>query len=103
MQFEQTHFFGNGNAKDIFWLIMAGPITAIPLILFSFAARNLRLSTVGMMQYIGPTLQFLCAILVFDEVFDVIRATAFGFIWTALLIYTAQNFTKRPESLVHKG
>ena len=85
-------FFGNGSSKDVFWLMMAGPITAIPLILFSFAARSIKLSTIGMIQYIGPTIQFLLAIWIFNETFDPLRATAFGFIWTALLIYSAQSF-----------
>jgi chloramphenicol-sensitive protein RarD len=76
---------------DIALLIAAGPITAVPLILFALAAKRLKLSTIGMMQYIGPTLQFLIAVFVFKEAFSPVHAVAFGFIWTALVIFTADS------------
>ncbi|MGA1341472.1 MAG: EamA family transporter RarD [Hyphomonas sp.] len=76
---------------DIALLIASGPITAFPLILFALAAKRLKLSTVGMMQYIGPTLQFLIAIFVFKEAFTMSHAVAFGCIWTALVIFTADS------------
>ncbi|WP_353255882.1 EamA family transporter RarD [Hyphomonas sp.] len=76
---------------DIPLLLAAGPITAIPLILFALAAKRLKLSTIGMMQYIGPTLQFLIALFVFKEAFSPVHAVAFGFIWTALVIFTADS------------
>lgn len=76
---------------DIPLLIAAGPITAVPLILFALAAKRLKLSTIGMMQYIGPTLQFLIALFVFKEAFSLTHAIAFGFIWTALVIFTADS------------
>lgn len=76
---------------DAALLMAAGPITAVPLILFALAARRLRLSTIGMMQYIGPTLQFLIALFVFGEAFSPVHAVAFGFIWTALVMFTADS------------
>lgn len=76
---------------DIALLIAAGPITAVPLILFALAAKRLKLSTIGMMQYIGPTLQFLIAVFVFKEAFSLTHGIAFGFIWTALVIFTADS------------
>lgn len=76
---------------DIALLIAAGPITAFPLILFALAARRLKLSTIGMMQYIGPTLQFLIAVFIFKEAFSLMHGLAFGFIWTALVIFTADS------------
>ncbi len=82
--------FGQGGL-DIIWLLASGPITAIPLILFAIAAKRLRLSTVGMMQYIGPTLQFLIATLVFREPFGTYHAVAFGFIWSALIVFTLDS------------
>ncbi len=81
---------GTGGA-DILLLVLAGPITAIPLILYALAAKRLKLSTLGMMQYIGPTLQFLIAIFVFREAFGATHAIAFAFIWTALAIFTADS------------
>lgn len=91
--FAQTpggRWLGTGPA-DIPLLMAAGPITAIPLILYALAAKRLRFSTIGMMQYIGPTLQFLIAVLVFKESFGPSHAIAFAFIWTALVIFTADS------------
>lgn len=83
-------WFGDGG-WDIAWLIAAGPITAVPLILFALAAKRLRLSTMGMMQYLGPTLQFLISVLIFKEAFGLIHAIAFAFIWTALIVFTIDS------------
>lgn len=82
--------FGTGG-WDVALLLAAGPVTSVPLILFALAARRLKLSTIGMMQYVGPTLQFLIAILVFHEPFGWTHAAAFGFIWTALAVFTADS------------
>lgn len=79
------------GAWDILLLAAAGPITAVPLILYALAAKRLKLSTVGMMQYIGPTLQFLIALFVFHETFTPSHALAFGFIWLALVVFTADS------------
>lgn len=76
---------------DIPLLLAAGPITAAPLILFALAAKRLKLSTLGMLQYIGPTIQFLIAVAVFKEAFTLHHAVAFGFIWTALIVFTADS------------
>lgn len=82
--------FGDGG-WDIPLLLAAGPITATPLILFALAAKRLRLSTMGMMQYIGPTIQFLISIFVFGEAFGLTHAIAFGFIWSALIVFTSDS------------
>ena len=71
--------------------MLAGPITAVPLILFGVAAKRLNLSTIGMMQYIAPTLQFLVAVLVFKEPFGDDDLVAFATIWVALLIYSTDS------------
>jgi chloramphenicol-sensitive protein RarD len=72
-----------------FWLLaMAGPITAVPLLLYAFGAKLLRISTIGLMQYIGPTIQAVIAVFVFGEPFGPERAVAFGLIWLALGLYT---------------
>lgn len=85
--FAQPPVMGAG-VQDTLLLLAAGPITAVPLILFALAARRLRLSTIGMMQYIGPTLQFLIAIFIFREGFSQTHALAFGFIWLAIILFT---------------
>ncbi|MDJ0921422.1 MAG: EamA family transporter RarD [Henriciella sp.] len=86
----EGRWMGEGG-WDIPCLIAAGPITAVPLILFAVAAKRLRFSTIGMMQYIGPTLQFLISVLVFREVFTLTHAMAFGLIWTALIVFTVDS------------
>lgn len=69
-------------------LIFSGVITAVPLIFFSYAAKRVGMATLGLMQYLNPTLQFFCAVVIFGE--DVTRwhMIAFGMIWTALAIYS---------------
>ncbi|WP_084396404.1 EamA family transporter RarD [Henriciella aquimarina] len=75
------------------WLVLplAGPITAVPLILFALAAKRLKLATIGMMQYMTPTIQFLIAVLLFREPFGPVDAVAFGLIWTALVVFTTDS------------
>ena len=75
-------------------LALSGPLTATPLILFSHAARRVRLSTVGLMQYINPSLQFLCAVLWFAEPLGPWHALAFPMIWLALALYSAAGFAR---------
>lgn len=68
-------------------LVLAGPITAIPLVLFAFGARRIPYSTVGLLQYIGPTIQLVIAVWIFHEPFAGPRVLGFSLIWTALAIY----------------
>ena len=72
-------------------LVGIGIVTALPLFLFAYAARRLPYSTVGILQYIGPSLQLLCGILVFHERFDGARAAGFVLIWLALAVYAADG------------
>lgn len=81
-------FFGS-NIHDTAMLVFSGFLTAGPLILFAYAARRLTLATVGLMQYINPTLQFLVAVLLFQEAFTPWHALAFGLIWAALAIFSS--------------
>ena len=90
----QDHFI-SGTATDTALLIGCGPITSVPLLLFAFGARLLRLSTIGIMQYIAPTMVFLIAVLVFDEPFGTTQAIAFALIWTALAMYSWSMFRGR--------
>ncbi len=91
--FQQTD--GGGWLGDGIWLDwfipLAGPITAVPLILFALAAKRLKLATIGMMQYLTPTLQFLIAVILFREPFGPVDAVAFGLIWTALVVFTVDS------------
>lgn len=80
--------FLRGAGQDTALLVGAGIVTAVPLMVYANGAKLLRLSTIGIMQYIAPTMIFLTAVLVFGEPFDRARAIAFPMIWAALAIYT---------------
>ncbi|THD72663.1 EamA family transporter RarD [Thalassobius vesicularis] len=85
----QGHATFGANWRDTGLLLFSGPLTATPLILFSAATKRVSMATVGLVQYLNPTLQFLCAVLIFGEPFGQWHAIAFALIWTALAIYTA--------------
>ncbi|MBP2228015.1 chloramphenicol-sensitive protein RarD [Azospirillum agricola] len=70
-------------------LVLAGPVTAVPLVLFMIGAARLKLSTVGVLQYLSPTCQLLLGVLVYGEPFTTTHALAFGCIWLALLVFSA--------------
>lgn len=72
-------------------LVLGGAITAIPLLLFNAAAKRMPYSTLGFLQYIAPSLQFLLAVLAFGEAFTPIHAVCFGAIWTALAIFAVES------------
>ncbi|MEO7151177.1 MAG: EamA family transporter RarD [Burkholderiaceae bacterium] len=73
------------------WLIGIGPITAVPLLLFATGARRISLTTLGLLQYLGPTIQFALGVWYFREPFDPARGVGFGLIWTALALYSADG------------
>ena len=77
--------------SDMALLMLSGLLTGLPLILFSFAARRVRLSTVGLVQYLNPTLQFACAVLFFGNVLTPWHAIAFPMIWGALALYSLSS------------
>jgi len=78
--------FGDGATLAL--LLVAGPLTAIPLALFAYGARRMKLSTLGLMMYINPTVQMLVAVFVFGETFTTAHGIAFGAIWLGLAIYS---------------
>ncbi|WP_050930375.1 EamA family transporter RarD [Aestuariivita boseongensis] len=80
------HFLA--SATDMGLLLGSGAATAIPLLIYANAAKGLRLSTIGILQYITPTMIFLIAIFLFGEDFSGARLIAFPMIWVALIIYT---------------
>jgi chloramphenicol-sensitive protein RarD len=90
--------FGLTGARDVWLLLASGLVTAVPLILFANGAKLLRLSTIGIMQYIAPTMIFLIAVFVFREPFSSERAIAFVLIWAALAIYSWSMFSSRGKN-----
>lgn len=83
----EGHFL-SGNIDDTVLLLICGPATAVPLLLYGFGSKLLPITTIGLMQYIVPTGLFLLAVFVFGEPFSWHRGVAFGFIWAGLIIYT---------------
>jgi len=91
-----------GTPLEITLLVVAGPATALPLLLFAIGARRLRLSTLGMVQYVNPTLQFAMAVLVYGERFTAIHALTFALIWAGVALYavdpaTLRRWIRRPD------
>jgi chloramphenicol-sensitive protein RarD len=79
-------------------LICSGVVTAIPLLLFAAGARRLRLSTLGFLQYLSPTCQFLLAVFVYHEPFSSRQLLSFALIWAGLAAYTLESILNRRES-----
>jgi chloramphenicol-sensitive protein RarD len=76
-----------GDASTLGWLVLAGPLTAIPLLLFAAGARRIPLGTLGILQYISPSLQMLLGVWLYGEAFEPARAIGFYLIWLALVIF----------------
>ena len=84
--------FAGMDAATVGWLLFAGPLTAIPLLLFAAGARRITLATLGTLQYLSPTIQFLLGVTFFGEPLDPVRLVGFALIWTALAVYSADGF-----------
>ena len=93
---------GGGNlvghgAGHVALLVLTGPVTAVPLLLFGAAARRIPLSTLGTLQYIAPSLQFVLGVAVYGEVMPVERWIGFGLVWVALVVFTVDLVRSRPR------
>jgi len=84
--------FPTGDTATDWWLVGVGPTTAAPLLLFAAGARRLSLVTLGVLQYLSPTLQFMLGVWVFHEPFAPARLVGFGLIWAALILYTVDGW-----------
>lgn len=80
-------------------LIGGGVITALPLLWFAHAARNLKFSTLGLLQYLGPSISFLVGVFIYREPFTLQHLVTFGCIWAALAIYTAEGYIRGRRSV----
>lgn len=89
----------HASATTLGWLVLAGPLTAAPLLLFAAGARRIPMSTLGILQYISPTLQFALGVWVFNEAFEPSRLVGFALIWTALLVYSVEGWRLRQRSV----
>jgi chloramphenicol-sensitive protein RarD len=86
-----TNSTAPGGLHTLGLLALSGPITTLPLLFFGAAARRLKLSTMGILQYLAPTLQFTLAVVVFHETFKAAQIASFACIWTGIVIYTANS------------
>ncbi len=86
-----SHAFTGASMTTSLLLIAAGPVTAVPLLLFAFGARRIPLSLIGILQYIGPTLQLLLGIWLYHEPFSNNKLIGFALIWMALGLYSAEG------------
>ncbi len=87
-----TSVFPAPDTATNFWLIAAGPITAVPLLLFAAGARRISLTTLGLLQYIGPTIQLALGLWLFHEPFSPARLAGFVLIWLALAVYSLEGW-----------
>ena len=76
-------------------LLLGGVVTSIPLVLFAFGARQVPYSTIGVLQFIAPSLQLMCGLVVFGETLEPVRATGFVLIWIGLLVYMGNALWRR--------
>lgn len=99
------HMAGQGafgmEIRESILLVLSGPLTAVPLILFSAAAKRVSLGTVGVLQYVNPTLQFFCAVVIFAEPFTPWHQIAFALIWVAVALFSVSGF--RQERFARKA
>ena len=85
--------FGGDIATTVL-MIVAGPFTTIPLLLFNLGARRLRLSTLGLTQYVAPSIQFALAVFVYGEPFTAAHLITFGCIWAGLAVFSADSYRR---------
>jgi chloramphenicol-sensitive protein RarD len=87
--------FGFGEARVSILLVTTGAFTAVPLVMFGAAAQLVQLSTLGFIQYIAPTLQFLIGFFVYGEAFSMEKLVGYGMIWVSLAIYSGDGIVAR--------
>jgi chloramphenicol-sensitive protein RarD len=92
----QNAFINTESTGTRLLLMAAGPITAIPLLLFASGARQIPLSVLGLLQYLSPTLQFLLGVWMFHEAFTPDRLVGFVLIWAALALFAIEGLLRKP-------
>lgn len=95
LQLSGSLAFGHEGAGNAALLIGTGLVTAIPLLLFGAAATRLPLTTIGLLQYLGPIIQFILGLTIFDESMTPARWAGFALVWLALVVFTTDGLTNR--------
>ena len=98
LQGRGTAAFINDGTMTSLLLFGAGAVTAVPLLMFTYGARRIKLSTLGFLQYLAPTFQLLSGTLLFKESFTVHHGVSFSLIWTAIIMYSISNYGKRQNN-----
>ncbi|MEV0801501.1 EamA family transporter RarD [Kribbella sp. NPDC050281] len=80
-------------------VLLTGPITAVPLLLFGASATRVSMTTLGLLNYIAPIMQFVCGVLVFHEEMSSMRWAGFGLVWLALVIFTIDSMNRRRRTI----
>lgn len=95
--------FALGDTRQIAWLLMAGPLTAVPLLLFAAGARRIPLTTLGLVQYISPSMQFFLGVWIYHEPLQPARLVGFALIWLALAVYSLEGLWTRRRPALQAG
>jgi chloramphenicol-sensitive protein RarD len=93
-QSELVAAFTDGRPALVAWLLLAGPITAVPLLFFAAGARRIPFATLGILQYVGPSLQLLIGVRLYGEPFEADKLIAYGAIWIALAIFSIDGLVQ---------
>ena len=99
LEFTSRGSFGHEGGINVVLLVGTGIVTAIPLLMFGAAATKLSLTTLGLLQYLGPIVQFILGLLVFHEIMSQARWVGFILVWVALVIFTADAIANRRRVL----
>jgi len=82
---------GDGRYGLVGWLLLAGPITAVPLLLFAAGARRIPFATLGILQYVGPSLQLLIGVWIYGEAFEPAKLAAYSLIWLGFAVFSVES------------
>lgn len=91
--------FGTEGAGHVALMLATGVVTAVPLICFGAAATRVSMTTIGLLQYLAPTIQFALGVLLFHEDMPPMRWVGFGLVWVALVLFTYEAVTHRRRQL----
>ncbi|HAV36509.1 MAG TPA: EamA family transporter RarD [Massilia sp.] len=94
----ENAFLNTASSATRWLLVAAGPITAVPLLLFASGARQIPLSILGLLQYLAPTIQFLLGVWLFKEAFTADRLVGFVLIWTALVLFAGEGLIRSRQN-----
>jgi len=89
----------HASPTSVFWLVFTGPATALTLLLFAYGVQRLRLTTIGIIQYIAPSIQFVLAVTVFAEELNPMRLLSFALIWLSLVIFTIDSIRRHRATI----